>query len=91
MYMKVIRACVSQNTNHQEDDEDNVDTMIFLLRFVRLPPSYIPVVSTAHPVVRRLTSINHQARTSGTARTDLTSEGSSITHFTRVALAIPAG
>jgi hypothetical protein len=46
IYMKVIQACVSWNANHREEDEDNVDTVIFLLRFARLPPSYVPVVST---------------------------------------------
>jgi hypothetical protein len=46
MYMKLIQACVSRNANHREDDEDNVDTVIFVPRFVRLPPSYVPVVST---------------------------------------------
>jgi hypothetical protein len=85
MYMKIIQACVSWNANHREDDEDNVDTVIFLPRFTRLPPSYVPVVSTAHPVVQWLIGITHQARTSGTARTYLTSEGSSMTLFTRVA------
>jgi hypothetical protein len=86
MYMKVIQACVSWSANHQEDDEDNVDIMFFLPRFARLPPSYVPIVSTAHPVVRQLIGITRQARTSGTARTYLTSEGSSMTLFTRVAL-----
>jgi hypothetical protein len=53
---------------------------------VRLPPSYVPIVSTAHPVVRRLIDITRQARKSGIARTYLTSEGSSMTFFIRVAL-----
>jgi hypothetical protein len=57
VYMKVIQACVSQNANHREDDEDNVDMVIFLARFARLPPSYVPAVSTAHPEVRRLIGI----------------------------------
>jgi hypothetical protein len=60
--------------------------VIFLSRFARLPPSYVPVVSTTHPMVRRLIGITRQARTSGTVRTYLTSQGSSITLFTRVAL-----
>jgi hypothetical protein len=42
MSMKVIQACVSRN--NQEDDEDNVDMVIFLLRFMRLPSSYVPIV-----------------------------------------------
>jgi hypothetical protein len=46
----------------------------------------VPVVSTAHPVVRQLIGITRQARTSGIARTYLISEGSSMTLFTRVAL-----
>jgi hypothetical protein len=70
---------VTENANHQEDDEDDVDTVIFLLRFTRLPPSYVPVA--AHPVVRWLIGITCQARTSGMARTYLTSKGSSITRF----------
>jgi hypothetical protein len=86
MYERQIQACVAQNANHREDDEDNVDMVIFLPRFARLPPSYVPVVSTAHPVVWWLIGITCQARTSGTARTYLTSEGSSMKHFTRVAL-----
>jgi hypothetical protein len=46
----------------------------------------VPVVSTAHPMVWRLIGITRQACTSGTVRTYLTSEGSSMTRFTRVAL-----
>jgi hypothetical protein len=46
MSMKVIQACVSWNANHREDDEDNVDMMIFLLRFMRLPSSYVSIVSS---------------------------------------------
>jgi hypothetical protein len=76
----------SRNANHREDDEDNVDTVIFLPRFTWLPPSYIPVVSTTHLVVRQLIGITRQARMSGTARTYPESEGSSMTHLTRVAL-----
>jgi hypothetical protein len=85
MYMKVIQACVSRSANHREDDEDNVDTVIFLSRFTWLPPSYVPVVSTAH-LVRRLIDITRQARMSGTTRTYPQSEGSSMTRSTRVAL-----
>jgi hypothetical protein len=91
MYMKVIQACVSQNTNHRENDEDNVDMVIFLPRFTRLPSNYAPVVSTTHPMVWQLIGITRQARTSGTARTYLTSEGSSITRSTRVAFHDPCG
>ena len=29
MYMKVIQAYVARKANHREDDEDNVDTVIF--------------------------------------------------------------
>ena len=46
----------------------------------------VPVVSTAHLVVRRLIGITRQACTSGTTRTYSESEGSSMTRFTRVAL-----
>jgi hypothetical protein len=84
--MKVIQACVSRNANHREDDEDNVDTVIFLSRFTWLPPSYVPVVLTAHLVVRQLIDITHQACMSGTTRTYSKSEGSSMTRSTRVAL-----
>jgi hypothetical protein len=86
MYMKVIQTCVLRKANHREDNEDNVDTVIFLSRFVRLPPSYVPVVSTAHSMVQWLIGIIRQVRISGTARTYLTSEDSSMTLFTRVAL-----
>jgi hypothetical protein len=51
-----------------------------------LANTLVPVVSTAHPVVPQLIGITRQARTSSTARTYLTSEGSSMTRFTRVAL-----
>ena len=46
----------------------------------------VPVVLTAHLVVQRLIGIIYQARTSGAARTYPGSEGSSMTHFTKVAL-----
>jgi hypothetical protein len=91
MYMKLTQTCVSRNANHQEDDEDNVDTVIFLPRFTWLPSSYVPVVLTAHLVVRRLIDITRQARTLGTARTYPKSEGSSMTRSTRVALRDPRG
>ena len=61
------------------------------MRFTWLPPSYVPVVSTAHLLVRRLISITHQAHTSGTATTYPESEGSSMTRSTRVALRDPRG
>jgi hypothetical protein len=84
--MKVIQACFLWSANHQEDDEDNVDTVIFLLRFTWLPQSYVPVVSTVHLVVRQLIGITCQARTSGTVRTYPESEGNSMTRSTRIAL-----
>ena len=56
-----------------------------------MPPSCIPVVSASHLVVQRLTGITHQAHTSGTTRTNPESEGSSMTHSTRVALHDPRG
>ena len=46
----------------------------------------VPIVLTAHLVVRWLIGITCQARTSGTARTYPKSEGSSMTRSTRVAL-----
>jgi hypothetical protein len=91
MYMKVIQACVLQNANHQEVDEDNTNTVVFLPRFTWLPPSYVPIVSTAHLVVRQLIGITRQARTLGTTRTYLKSEGSLMTRSTRVALCDPCG
>jgi hypothetical protein len=54
-----------------------------------LPPSYVPVVSTAHLVVWRLIGITRQSRMSGTARTNPESEGSSMICSTRVALRDP--
>jgi hypothetical protein len=51
----------------------------------------VPVVSTAHMVVRRLIGITHQARTSGTARTYPKGESSSMTRSTRVVLRDPRG
>ena len=56
-----------------------------------MPPSYVPVVSTAHLVVRRLIGITRQAHMSATARTYPKSEGSSVTCSTRVALRGPRG
>jgi hypothetical protein len=56
-----------------------------------LPPSYVPVVSTAHLVVRQLNGITRQACTSGTTRTNPESEGSSMTRSIRVALRNPRG
>ena len=51
-----------------------------------LANTLVPIVSTAHLVVRRLIGITRQARTLGTARTYTESEGSSMTRFTKVAL-----
>ena len=51
-----------------------------------LANTLVPVVSTAHLVVQRLIGITRQAHTSGTIRTYPESEGSSMTHSTRVAL-----
>jgi hypothetical protein len=82
---------VTRNASHREDDEDNIDTVIFLPRFARLPPSYVLIVLTVHSVVRRLIGITCQARMSGTARTYLTRRGSSMTRFTRVAIRDPHG
>ena len=56
-----------------------------------MPPSYVPVVSTVHLVVRQLISITRQAHTLGTTRTYPKSEGSAMTHSTRVALHDPHG
>ena len=46
----------------------------------------VPIVSTAHLVVRRLIGITHQAHMLDTGRTYPKSEGSSMTRSTRVAL-----
>ena len=70
----------------QTNGKNKVDTMVFLPRFTCLPTRYVPVVSTAHLVARRLIGITRQACTSGTARTYLESEGSSMTRSSRVAL-----
>ena len=51
-----------------------------------LANTLVPVVSTAHLVVRSLIGITCQARMSGTTSTYLESEGSSMTRSTRVAL-----
>jgi hypothetical protein len=61
------------------------DTMIFYPDVHVLANMLVPIVSIAHLVVRRLTGITRQARTSGTARTYPKSEGSSMTRSTRVA------
>ena len=70
----------------QTNGKNKVDQVIFLLRFTCLPTRYVPVVSTAHLVVRWLIGITRQARMSGTVRTYPKSEGSSMTRSTRVAL-----
>ena len=51
-----------------------------------LANTLVPVVSTAHLVVRRQIGITSQAHTLGTARTYPKSEGSSTTRSTSVAL-----
>ena len=51
-----------------------------------LANTLVPVVSTAHLMVRRLIGITRQVHMSGTARTYPKSKGSSMTRFTRVAL-----
>ena len=56
-----------------------------------MPLSYVPIVSTAHLVVRWLIGITCQACTSGTTRTYPKSEGSSMISSTRVALRDPRG
>ena len=66
-------------------------TQRFCLEVHVLANTLVPIVSTAHLVVRRLIGIIRQARTSGTARTNPESEGSSMTHSTRVALRDPHG
>ena len=88
IYMKV-NACLCNGK--QMNGKNKVDTMIFLPRFTCLPTRYVPVVLTAHLVVRQLIGITRQARMSGTARTYPKSEGSSMTRSTRVALRDPHG
>ena len=56
-----------------------------------LANTLVPIVSIAHLVVRRLIGITRQACTSGIVRTNLESEGSSMTRSTRVALCDPRG
>ena len=70
----------------QTNGKNKVDTVIFSPKVHVLANTLVPIVSTAHLVVRRLIGITHQARTSGTRRTYPKSEGSSMTRFTRVAL-----
>ena len=64
--MKVNTSLFNEDANQREDKDDMV---IFIMRFTCLPTRYIPIVSTAHLVVRRLIGITRQARTSGTVRT----------------------
>ena len=70
----------------QTNRKNKVNTVIFSPEVHVLANTLVPVMSTAHLVVRRLIGITRQAHTSGTARTYPKSEGSSMTHFTRVAL-----
>ena len=56
-----------------------------------LANTLVPIMLTAHLVVRRLISSTRQAHMSGTARTNPESEGSSMTRSTRVALRGPRG
>ena len=53
----------------QTNGENKVDTVIFSPEVHVLANTLVPVVSTAHLVVRRLIGITRQARTSGTTRT----------------------
>jgi hypothetical protein len=89
--MKVIQACVSRNANHQEDDEDNVDTVIFSRGSLGCHQATSPLCRLLTWLVWRLIGITRQARMSGTAKTYPESEGSSMTHSTRVALRDPRG
>ena len=56
-------------------------TQQFYPKVLVLANTLVPVVSTAHLVVRRLIGITRQVRTSGAARTYPLSEGSSMTRF----------
>ena len=82
MYIKVIASLCNRNANQREEqgwhDDFSPEVHVFA-------NTLVPVVSTAHLVVRRLIGITRQARTSGAARTYPLSEGSSMTHFTNVA------
>ena len=75
----------------QTNGKNNVDTMIFSPEVHVFANTLVPVVSTAHLVVRRLIGITHQAHTSGTIRTYPESKGSSMTRSTRIALRDPRG
>ena len=66
MYMKVTTSLYKGIANQQEEQCGHSD---FLLRFTCLPTRYVPVVSTAHLVVRRLIGITYQAHMLGIART----------------------
>ena len=75
----------------QTNRKNKVDTVNFSPEVHMLANTLVPVVSTAHLVVRWLIGITRQARTSGATRTYPGSEGSSMTRFTRVALRCSRG
>ena len=82
-----MQACVTRmQTNGKKGWHDDFSPEVHVFA-----NTLVPVVSTAHLVVRRLIGITRQAHTSGTARTYLKSEGSSMTRSTRVALHDPRG
>ena len=71
IYMKVNASLCNGEANQREEqgwhDDFSPEVHVFA-------NTLVPVVSTAHLVVRRLIGITRQARTSGTARTYLESE-----------------
>ena len=88
MYMKVIASLCNRDANQWEEQGSHDDFSPEVHVFAN---TLVPVVSTAHLVVRRLIGITRQACTSGTTRTYPESEGSSMTRSARVALCHPRG
>ena len=86
MHMKVIASLCNGDANQWEEqgcyDDFSPEVHVFA-------NTLVPVVSTAHLVIRRLIDITHQAHMLGTIRTYPKSEASSMTRSTRVALRDP--
>jgi hypothetical protein len=88
MYMKVNTSLCKGEANQREEQGCHNDFSSEVHVFANM---LVPVVSTAHLVVQWIIGITRQAHTSSTSRTYPESEGSSMTHFTRVALHDPRG
>ena len=66
MYAKVITSLCNEDANQREEQGSHDD---FSPEVHVLANTLVPVVSTAHLVVRRLIGITRQAHTLGTTRT----------------------